>query len=69
MTYKHGEDEPSRQKIGSGTGHMVMMESCEDFKSDASDQAYGQAGMQGCHSDNKKIHAQFMHSYTDDAGY
>lgn len=68
-TYKHGEDEPAFETIGKGTGHMVRMESCHDFKKDASDQSYGQAGMKGCKSDEHKIHAQFNHSYTDDAGY
>lgn len=69
MTYKHGEDKPAFETIGKGTGHMVKMETCADFKSDASDQAYGQSGMKGCHADQKKIHSQFFHSYTDDAGY
>lgn len=69
MVYKHEEDEPRFQKVGKGSGHMVMMENCADFKSDASDQAYGQSGMAGCHADEKKIHSQFFHSYTDDAGY
>lgn len=68
-TYQHGEDKPQFEKIGKGTGHQVKMMSCHDFKSDSSDQAYGQAGMRGCKEDEKKIHAQFNHSYTDDAGY
>ena len=68
-TYKHEEDMPSHEKIGSGTGHQVKMESCHDFKAQASDQAYGQSGMKGCKADHAKIQAQFNHSYTDDAGY
>lgn len=68
-TYKNETDEPGFETIGKGTGHMVMMESCHDFKKEASDQAYGQSGMRGCQADQKKIHAQFNHSYTDDAGY
>lgn len=68
-TYKHGEDKPAFETIGKGTGHQVAMHDCEDFKKDASDQAYGQAGMSGCKSDERKIHSQFFHSYTDDAGY
>lgn len=68
-TYEHGMDEPKRQKIGKGSGHQVAMSNCADFKSQASDQAYGQAGDKGCMSDQKKIMAQFNHSYTDDAGY
>jgi hypothetical protein len=67
--YKHEVEEPKFEKIGSGKGHMVAMKSCDDFKSDASDQAFGQAGYAGCMSDQKKIHAQFNHSYTDDAGF
>ena len=69
MVYKHEVDSPKYEKIGSGTGHQLGMESCHDFKRDASDQAYGQAGEKGCEGDQKKIHAQFHHSYTDDAGY
>lgn len=68
-TYKDETDRPSHQKIGKGKGHMVEMESCHDFKKEASDQAYGQAGMKGCEADYKKIKSQFFHSYTDDAGY
>lgn len=69
MVYKHEVEEPKYEKIGKGTGHQVKMESCHDFKKDSSDQAYGQAGMKGCEQDQKKIMAQFHHSYTDDAGY
>ena len=68
-TYKNEEDMPTHEKIGSGTGHQLAMESAKDFKSQASDQAYGQAAMKGCKEDQVKIHAQFNHSYTDDAGY
>lgn len=68
-TYEHEVEEPRFEKRGSGKGHMVKMQDCSDFKSDASDQAYGQSGMKGCKADEKKIHAQFFHSYTDDAGY
>lgn len=68
-TYEHEVSEPRFQKRGKGSGHMVMMEDCADYKSDASDQAYGQQGKKGCESDYKKIRSQFNHSYTDDAGY
>ena len=68
-TYKNETDAPTHEKIGSGKGHMVKMEDCADYKSDASDQAYGQAGMSGCKSDYSKIKSQFFHSYTDDAGF
>lgn len=68
-TYKNEEDEPRFQKIGKGEGHQVSMRDCADFKKEASDQSYGQAGKSGCVSDEKKIRSQFFHSYTDDAGY
>ena len=68
-TYKNETDAPTHEKIGSGKGHMVSMHSCKDFKGQASDQSYGQAGMSGCKSDEGKIKSQFFHSYTDDAGY
>ena len=67
--YKHETDRPGFEKIGHGTGHQLGIHNCDDFKRDASDQAYGQSGEMGCHADQKKIHAQFHHSYTDDAGY
>lgn len=68
-TYKDQVDEPRHQTIGRGKGSKAPMENCSDYKSDASDQAYGQAGQSGCKADSKKILAQFFHSYTDDAGY
>ena len=68
-TYEHGVEEPRFEKRGKGSGHQVEMRDCSDFKSDASDQAYGQSGMAGCRADEKKIRSQFFHSYTDDAGY
>lgn len=68
-TYKHEMDEPRHEKIGKGTGHMVAMQCCADFKKEASDQAFGQSGKSGLMKDEKKIKSQFMHSYTDDAGY
>lgn len=68
-TYEHEVSEPRFEKRGKGSGHMVAMHDCSDFKSDASDQAFGQAGKRGIEADHKKIRAQFNHSYTDDAGY
>jgi len=68
-TYKNETDHPPHEKIGKGKGHQVGMSACDDFKSQASDQAYGQAGMKGCKADHSKIKSQFNHSYTDDAGY
>ena len=68
-TYEHGEDKPSFEKRGSGTGHQVEMKCCADFKSDSADQAFGQSGKHGLMSDEKKISSQFFHAYTDDVGY
>ncbi len=68
-TYKNDVDEPKHQRIGKGKGSMAPMQCCADYKSEASDQAFGQSGKSGLMSDEKKIHAQFHPSYTDDAGY
>jgi hypothetical protein len=48
----HGKNEP--------------MCNLHDFKDEAMDTAYGQAGQMGCKSDEKKIHSQFK-SYGWDA--
>lgn len=61
--YEHGVDKPMKAKVG---GRPVGTYGCDDFKSEAHDQAYGQAGMAGCKKDMGKIHSQHFHSYTDD---
>lgn len=60
--YEHVVDEPHVPSHGKSE-HMM---SADDFKGDAMDTAYGQAGKGGCASDNKKIHSQFK-SYGWDA--
>ncbi len=61
--YEHGTDHPMQSKQG---GRPVGMYGCEDFKSEARDQAFGQAGIEGCKADMRKIHSQHHHSYTDE---
>lgn len=72
-TYQDMVDEPKHQKIHKGAVSPMkdwgMMSDCSDFKAEASDQAHGQAGIQGCRSDEKKIMAQAFHAYSDDTGY
>lgn len=71
--YDNEVDEPKHQKINqahiSATADLGMMTTCADFKAEAADQSWGQAGLDGCKSDNKKIHSQFFHAYSDDTGY
>lgn len=47
-------------------GHMMSGMGMDDFKKEAQDIAYGQAGKSGCSSDQKKIMSQ-MKSYTNDS--
>lgn len=61
--YQHGVDKPMKAHEG---GRPAGTYGCADFKSDSMDQAYGQAGMEGCKSDERKIHSQHFHAYTDD---
>lgn len=72
-TYRDQVDEPKHQKIKHGAANPMkdwhMMADCSDFKAEASDQAHGQAGMQGCKADERKIMAQAFHAYSDDTGY
>lgn len=53
--YKHQEDKPSEPKSG---GKAENLFGAKDFKDQASDQAYGQAGYAGCKADQAKIKAQ-----------
>lgn len=66
MEYRHEEDEVPHA-YGKDS-RQPMMESCADFKREASDQAYGACGKSGAMSDEKKIHAQMPYQYSD-AGY
>lgn len=72
-TYTDMVDEPHHQKIHKGhvsaTADLGMMRCCEDFKGEAADQAFGQSGRDGLMADEKKIHAQFFHAYSDDTGF
>lgn len=72
-TYTDMVDEPAHQKIHKGhvsaTHDLGMMKCCSDYKEEASDQAYGQSGMDGLKSDEGKIKSQFFHAYSDDTGY
>lgn len=66
--YKHEVDkpsEPAKGRVESGMG-------CDDYKGQAMDQAFGQAGKSGCAADMKKIRAQFMNyswSDSENSGY
>lgn len=61
--YEHGTDKPMKAKEG---GRPIGTHGCGDFKGEAFDQAWGQAGKAGVMADMRKIHAQHFHSYTDD---
>jgi len=61
--YEHGTDKPMKAHEGK---RPMGMYGCDDFKSDSMDQAYGQAGMDGCKKDMAKIRAQHFHAYQDD---
>lgn len=60
--YEHGVDRPKGGKLD-GMAHNLV--DVDDFKKQAMDTAYGQAGKHGTMSDEKKIHAQFRHSFDD----
>jgi hypothetical protein len=49
-------------------GRQPPMTGCNDFKSEASDQAYGACGKEGSMKDQKLIHAQMPYQYSD-VGY
>lgn len=72
-TYTDMVDEPGHQKIHKGhvspAADLGMMKCCADFKQEAADQAWGQSGKDGLMSDERKIHSQFFHAYSDDTGY
>ncbi len=46
-------------------GHMEHGMGCHEFKGEAMDIAYGQAGMEGCRSDQKKIMSQMKNYHWD----
>lgn len=59
--YRNEVEEPQVPK----DGMMLKGSGCHDMKGEAMDIAYGQAGMEGCRSDEKKIHAQFKDYHWD----
>lgn len=46
-------------------GHMMHGMGMHDFKDEADSIAYGAAGMEGCRSDDKKMHSQFRDYHWD----
>lgn len=52
--YEHETDKPSLPS----EGHLEKAMGCSDFKTDAMDIAYGQAGHAGCKADGTKIVSQ-----------
>ena len=67
MARSHGlyEHEVEKPHVPSSRKNEPM-EALDDFKGDAMDTAYGQAGEAGCKADHKKIHGQ-MKNYGWDA--
>jgi hypothetical protein len=59
---EHGTEMSHNKRSG---GMADNLEPVDDFKGQAMDTAYGQAGIAGCRSDQKKIMAQFHHCYDD----
>ena len=60
--YENEVDKPSVPPMGKNEPMMNL----HDFKGEAMDTAYGQAGEAGCKADQKKINSQFK-SYGWDA--
>lgn len=56
----HYENEVEKPKVAP-RGHQMSGMGCEDYKGQAMDIAYGQAGKGGCKSDMKKINSQMKH--------
>jgi hypothetical protein len=54
------ENEVEKPKVAKG-GHQMSGMGCCDFKKEAMDIAYGQAGMGGVKSDERKIMSQMKH--------
>jgi hypothetical protein len=53
--YEHETDKPSVPK----EGHLAQSMGCSDFKGDAMEISYGQAGKSGAKSDGTKIVSQY----------
>ncbi len=56
----HYEHEVEKPKVPKG-GHQESGMGVHDFKKEAMDIAYGQAGEAGCKSDAKKMSSQMKH--------
>ena len=64
--YKNEVDKPEIP----GVRANEPMKNASDFKGEAMDTAYGQAGHAGCKADEKKIHAQFKsYGWDSNTGY
>ncbi len=64
--YEHEVEKPSVPAHGKNEPMMSL----NDFKGDAMDTAYGQAGKAGCKADEKKIHGQFKsYGWDSNTGY
>jgi hypothetical protein len=61
QTYRNEVEEPTLPM----EGHMERGMGCDEFKGEAMDIAFGQAGVQGCKSDRKKIMGQMKHYHWD----
>lgn len=59
--YRNEVEEPMVPKQGNKLPGM----GCQEMKGEAMDIAYGQAGMEGCRSDEKKIKEQFKNYHWD----
>lgn len=60
--YKNEEDKPSPPKEGKLSREL----GCDDFKNEAMDISYGQAGKGGCSKDSGKIKGQMkQYGWTD----
>lgn len=55
--YKNETDKPSVP----AEGHKSDVMGCSDYKAEAQEIAFGQAGKSGCKSDGSKIKSQFKH--------
>lgn len=61
------ENEVEKPKAAKSGGRPKNDYGCMDYKGDAMDQAYGQAGKKGVEADMRKIKAQHFHAYMDDS--
>lgn len=66
MPYEHEVDMPHIPRKGKNEPMMSL----HDYKGEAMDTAYGQAGEDGCKADEKKIHSQFKnYGWDANTGY